>query len=152
SSAVERRTSPMASSFTISSRSSTFSYLSHVQSTPVCLWNVHGRSPRKNLQSNAISRGDDAGVSGITMSGPGCDGRRLHRLDQIPRGQPRKAVDDEEIAAVAAHGLALDAVLAVLRSVDVDVRLDLLQKLNGIGFVEDVHVVDHPQREQHLGA
>ena len=54
------------------------------------------------------------------------------------------------LPAAVLHGVALDAVLAIFRSVHVDIRFNLFQKSDRIRFVEDMNVIDHPQRQQHL--
>ena len=59
-------------------------------------------------------------------------------------------MDDVEAAATAPHRFALDAVLAVLGPVHVNIRFQFLQERDRIGFIKDVNVVDHPQSQQHL--
>src|SRR5436190_22599275 len=103
---------------------------------------MHGRSPRKNRQFHAISRG--SGVNMVSPAGSktqslGCGGGtvRLNRIDQPRRREARYQVDDVNRPTASLDSLTLDAVFAVLSTVDVNVGLNLSQKRDRIGFTEN---------------
>src|SRR5262245_52580584 len=74
------------------------------------------------------------------------------RFKKMRRGETWQLLDDVDLAAGTANTCAFDAILAVLGAVYVDVGFYLAKEGNRVGFIEYVHVIDHPERKQHLCA